>query len=210
MKKITPQNLSLFNRNLRHESPNDIVDFALEISENPIVTTSFGAYSAAILHACTQNRPEIPVIWCDTGYNTPATYHHVQTLTERLQLNLDIFTPKLTTAFLDHTLGRPEWDNPNHDLFSEQVKLEPFKRAIEQYKPDVWFSNVRKGQTQFRDSLDILSLTETGILKVSPFYNYSDDEVTAYIKKHQLPLEFDYFDPVKALSHRECGIHLGK
>ncbi len=210
MNQITSENIALFNRNLRYESPKEIISFALEISENPIVTTSFGTYSAAILHACTQLYKAIPVVWCDTGYNTVATYQHVQELSERLQLNLDIFVPKLTTAFLDSSIGRPELNNPNHALFSEKVKLEPFQRAFQKYKPDVWFSNIRKGQTKHRDDLDILSFSRDGILKVSPFYYYSDEAVLQYIKKHDLPVEFDYFDPVKALSTRECGIHLGK
>ncbi|MBX2826648.1 MAG: phosphoadenosine phosphosulfate reductase family protein [Flavobacteriaceae bacterium] len=210
MKKITSDNIGLFNRNLRYESPEEIVAFALQIAQNPIVTTSFGAFSAALLHAATHLQSNIPIVWCDTGYNTSATYRHVQDLSERLQLNLDIYTPQFTTAFLDHTLGRPDLDNPNHSTFSEKVKLEPFQRALREYEPDVWFTNLRKGQTQFRNSLDILSLTETGILKVSPFFHYTDDELLRYMEKHDLPAEFDYFDPVKALSHRECGIHLGK
>ncbi len=209
MRKVTNQNIALFNRSLRYESPEEIISFALEISKKPIVTTSFGTYSAAILYAITKVQQDIPVIWCDTGYNTQATYKHVQELSKRLQLNLDIFIPKLTTAFLDSTLGRPEVNNPNHDQFSEKVKLEPFKRAFQKHQPDVWFSNLRKGQTKHRDSLDILSLTKDGVLKVSPFYHYDDEALIGYMKKHNLPVEFDYFDPVKALQHRECGIHLG-
>ncbi|GAB5399097.1 MAG: hypothetical protein Aureis2KO_06820 [Aureisphaera sp.] len=210
MKQISSKNIQLFNQNLRYESPSDIIAFVLEISNSPIVSTSFGAYSSAILHACVQKKPDIPVVWCDTGYNTTATYTHVQNLTKRFNLNLDIFTPDVTTAFLDHTLGRPELDNPNHQLFSEKVKLEPFQKALNKYQPDLWFTNVRKGQTEFRDSLDILSFSENGILKVSPFYHFSDAAILDYMDQYNLPVEFDYYDPVKALAHRECGIHLGK
>ncbi|NND61686.1 MAG: phosphoadenosine phosphosulfate reductase family protein [Flavobacteriaceae bacterium] len=208
MSKITSDNIELFNRNLRYESPEEIVSFALDISEKPIVTTSFGAYSAAILHLCSKIYPQIQVIWCDTGYNTEATYKHVQNLSSILNLNLEIFTPEFTTAFINSTLGQPDLDNPNHAKFSEKVKLEPFQRAFEKHQPDLWFTNLRKGQTQHRENLDILSFGKTGILKVSPFYHFTDEDVQKYIKKHKLPIEFDYYDPVKANSHRECGIHL--
>ncbi len=210
MAQITPQNIELFNRNLRYESPEEIVSFVLEISETPIVTTSFGAYSAAILHLCSSLKKDIPVIWCDTGYNTSATYKHVQRLTELLELNLDIFTPKLTTAFINNTLGQPDINNPNHELFSEQVKLEPFIRAFDTYQPDLWFTNLRKGQTRHRENLDILSFGTSGVLKVSPFYHFSDHQLLEYLEQHELPAEFDYYDPVKVLSNRECGIHLKK
>ncbi|MEL6811233.1 MAG: phosphoadenosine phosphosulfate reductase family protein [Bacteroidota bacterium] len=208
MNKITSQNIALFNANLRYENPQDIISFVLQLAKRPIVTTSFGAYSAGILHACTQVKKDIQVIWCDTGYNTPATYGHVQRLSDLLQLNLDVFTPKYTTAFIDHMLGRPDVTNPKHQQFSEEVKLEPFQRAFAKHQPDVWFTNLRHGQTAHRDHLDILSFSSTGLLKVSPFFYFSDSQMLAYLEENELPVEFDYFDPVKALEHRECGIHL--
>lgn len=205
---ITAENLTLFNSNLRYEDPLEIVSFTMELYARPVVTTSFGAYSAAVLYACTQVKKEIPVIWCDTGYNTPATYQHARYLSEKLQLNLEIFTPKFTTAYMESTLGRPELGNPNHPEFSERVKLEPFKRAFEKFKPDLWFTNLRKNQTSHRDHLDILSFGKNGVLKVSPFYHFSNNQMLDYLDSLELPVEFDYFDPVKAHEHRECGIHL--
>lgn len=208
MKRITTENIELFNQNLRYEEPAEIISFLLNFSKKPIVTTSFGPYSAVLLHAITRIQPEIKVIWCDTGYNTDATYQHAKRLMELLHLNIDIFAPSYTTAFLNNTIGKPAIDNPKHTLFSEKVKLEPFKRAINKHQPDLWFANVRKGQTTHRDSLDILSFTKGGVLKVSPFYYYDDNSLKAYLTQHGLPAECDYFDPVKALENRECGIHI--
>lgn len=208
MSKISSEKLALFNENVRFEDPAEIISFALEGAANPIVSTSFGPYSAALLHACTQVMPDIQVIWCDTGYNTEATYRHAYYLMNRFQLNIEIFTPEYTTAFIDSTLGHPRLGDPRHSLFSKIVKLDPFDRALEKYQPDVWFTNVRNHQTTLRNSLDVFSLSKEGILKVSPFYYFSNEAIESYLKKHQLPLEADYFDPVKALEHRECGIHL--
>lgn len=201
-------NIGLFNENVRFEDPLEIVSFALECSNRPIVTTSFGPFSAAILYAVTQVKSDIQVVWCDTGYNTPATYLHAKDLIERLQLNIEIFTPKFTTAFLNAHMGQPTLDNPAHAEFSELVKLAPFKRAFKKYKPDLWFTNIRNHQTPHRNGLDVFSLSSDGILKVSPFYHYDDNQLKAYMKTHRLPIEFDYYDPVKAMENRECGIHL--
>ena len=33
------------------------------------------------------------------------------------------------------------------------------------------------------------------------------DELDAYLKEHELPNEWDYFDPAKADEKRECGLH---
>ena len=206
--KITPSNLPLLNANLRFEEPHEIIAFILEQSERPMVSTSFGPYSASLLHAATTVDPKIKVVWCDTGYNTEATYKHADRLMRSLRLNVSIFTPRYTKGFLDSTLGEPHIENPAHEEFSDKVKWEPFQRAIKTIQPDVWFTNIRKGQTTHRDGLDILSFSKEGILKVSPFYHYTDEMLKDYLNKYQLPVEYDYFDPVKALEHRECGIHL--
>ena len=208
MNKITPHNLSLFNENVRFEDPLEIIKFALEYAKKPVITTSFGPYSAAVLHACTRVKKDIPVIWCDTGYNTESTYRHANHLIETLNLNIDIFVPRFTTAYLNNTIGKPRIDNPKHLLFSQMVKLDPFDRAFEKHKPDLWFTNVRKNQTSYRDQLDVFSFSKEGILKVSPFYHYGNESLEAYIQSKKLPLEYNYYDPVKALENRECGIHL--
>ncbi|MDT0555797.1 phosphoadenosine phosphosulfate reductase family protein [Patiriisocius hiemis] len=204
---ITKNTIVSFNENLKYESPKEIINFILSIASNPIVTTSFGKYSSSLLYAVTSQKKNVPVVWCDTGYNTEATYKHASRLIQDLKLNVDIFSPQYSTAFINYTLGSPTYDNPKHQEFSEVVKLEPFKRALEKYKPDIWFTNIRQKQTEHRSTLDILSFSETGILKVSPFFYFSDQELEAYCKKHNLPIEGNYFDPVKAMSHRECGIH---
>ena len=172
-----------------------------------MVTTNFRPYEVAILHAVVQVKNDVPVIWCDTGYNTPNTYKHAKDLIERLGIQIDLYVPKQTTAHRDTVMGIPEIDDPRHAIFTEQVKLEPFKRAMTEHQPDVWFANLRKGQTALRDSLDILSLGKDGVLKVSPFYHWNDVQLDGYLAQRNLPNEHNYFDPTKVLENRECGLH---
>ncbi|MFT4642933.1 MAG: phosphoadenosine phosphosulfate reductase [Candidatus Azotimanducaceae bacterium] len=200
-------NLDKINIKLKEKSPKEIVNWALDYAKNPIVTTNFRPYEVALLHATSQVKNEIKVIWCDTGYNTPNTYKHAQDLISKLELNIQLYVPKQTSAYRDVVLGIPQIDDPKHKLFTEQVKLEPFRRAISEHQPDVWFTNLRKGQTAFRDSIDIISQDKNGVLKVSPFYNYSDGDLDIYLEENQLPNELNYFDPTKVLENRECGLH---
>ena len=196
------------NKSLRNESPEVIIETALQYAEKPIVTTNFRPYEGAILHAVSKVKSEIPVIWCDTGYNTSSTYKHANELIKKLALNVQLYVPKQTVAYRDVVIGIPSIDDENHKLFTEQVKLEPFKRAFQEWQPDAWFTNLRKGQTQHRDNLDILSLSGDGVLKIAPFYYHSDEALDAYLEKHQIPNEFNYFDPTKVLENRECGLHI--
>lgn len=204
---MTIEELKEINKQLRDKTPLEICKWAVASGKKAIVTTNFRPYEAAILYACVHASPTIPVVWCDSGYNTPATYTHAESLIEKLQLNIQLYVPRQTVAHRAVTLGIPEIDDPKHVTFTEQVKLEPFKRAMSELQPDVWFTNLRKGQTALRDSLDIVSLDKNGVIKVSPFYYYSDTELDVYLEENALPNEFNYFDPTKVLEHRECGLH---
>ena len=204
---MSEDQLKQWNAQLKGIPPQEIISWALQYGKTPVVTTNFRPYEVAILHAVTDVNPEIPVIWCDTGYNTPQTYRHAETLIGRLGLNVQLYVPKQTSAHRDVVLGVPGVEDPLHKEFTEQVKLEPFRRAMEEHRPDVWFTNLRKGQTAHRDSLDILSLSKDGILKVSPFFYWSDRQLDQYLENYNLPNEHQYFDPTKVLANRECGLH---
>lgn len=195
------------NTELQDKSPKEIISWAINFAKNPVITTNFRPYEVAILNAVTKVKKDIKVIWCDTGYNTVQTYKHAELLISTLNLNIHLYTPKQTVAHRNVVLGVPSIDDPKHQLFTEQVKLEPFSRAMKEHQPDVWFTNLRKGQTAFRDSIGIVSQSKDGILKISPFYYWSDEELDAYLIENQLPNEFIYFDPTKVESNRECGLH---
>ena len=197
------------NNELKGKSPKEIIEWAVNIAKNAVVTTNFRPYEAVILHACTAVKQDMPVIWCDTGYNTSATYKHAEKTIAQLSLNVKLYVPQQTSAHRDVVMGVPDIDDPNHKIFTEQVKLEPFKRAMGEHKPDVWFTNLRKGQTAFRDSIDILSMSADGMLKVSPFYDWTDEMMDKYLDENKLGNETKYFDPTKVLGNRECGLHSG-
>jgi len=200
--------LALINRKLKDKSPEEIISWAISFAKNPLITTNFRPYEVAILRAVTEVQKDIKVIWCDTGYNTDETYKHAEETIEKLNLNIHLYTPKQTTAHRNVVLGVPSIEDAKHVIFTEQVKLEPFSRAMKEHQPDVWFTNLRKGQTSFRNSIDIVSESKDGIIKVSPFYNWSDEALDRYLEDKNLSNEFIYFDPTKVESNRECGLHI--
>lgn len=204
---MSEDQLSIWNAQLKGIPPQEIIAWAIQHGKKPVVTTNFRPYEVAILHAVTEVDADIPIIWCDTGYNTSQTYKHAEELISSLRLNIKLYVPKQTSSHRDAVMGIPDINSPLHKIFTEQVKLEPFKRAMTTHQPDVWFTNLRKGQTAHRDSLDILSLGNDGVLKVSPFFYWTDTQLDTYIMEHNLPNEHKYFDPTKVLENRECGLH---
>lgn len=199
--------IDVWNEKLKDKTPIEIAEWALKLSDNRIVTTSFGIYSSVLLSTMSQLDKEIRVVWCDTLYNQPTTYDHASKLIEKYNLNILKYKSLYTREEIDSTIGLPSLEDDNHAIFSEAVKLEPFRRALKEQNPDVWFTNIRVRQTEYRDKKNILSYSKDGILKVSPFYYWGDSDLDQYIEDNQLAKNNYYFDPIKALLNRECGIH---
>lgn len=210
---MTTSELAALNTRLRQQSAEAIVAWALgHGAGRAIVSTNFRPYEAVLLHLATRALPEIPVLWVDHGYNRPATYRHAAHLRNLLQLNLKPFVPVLTAAHYDAFHGGiPEQTAENEEAirrFSTLMKLEPFARGMRELAPTVWFTALRQSQNPERADLEIASADNTfGTLKINPLLHWSDAEMEDYLSRHQLPNEWDYFDPAKADDKRECGLH---
>jgi phosphoadenosine phosphosulfate reductase len=199
------------NAELRGRSLLDIVRWAIRKSAgHAIVSTNFRPYEAAILHVAVQVQPDIPVLWVDHGYNRPATYRHAEELDARFKLNLKPYVPRITAAHRDAIFGPLPATDDEAGLkeFSALMKLEPFQRGMRELAPTVWLTALRQVQNPNRAGLDIVAQDANfGTLKVSPFFYFSDRDMENYLVQHQLPNEWDYFDPAKADEKRECGLH---
>jgi len=208
---MTPDQIAQANADLRNKSPLAIVKWAISLGKGrAIVSTNFRPYEAVILHLCTRADPNIPVLWVDHGYNRPATYRHAEDLKTRLSLNLKSYLPKMSAAHRDAVHGAIPTVDDEESLkkFSALMKLEPFQRGMKELGPTVWITALRKQQNPNRAELDIVSDDRNfHALKVSPVFYWSDAEMEDYLKAHNLPNEWDYFDPAKADEKRECGLH---
>lgn len=188
-------------------APEDIIAWAASVARKPMLSTNFRPLSAALIHLVTTRLPDIPVVWVDTGYNTPATYRYVETLQARLALNLQVFTPRMTAArrAVIHT-GVPPVGHPEHAAFTREVKLEPFERALRELAPDIWFTGIRAEQNDFRRGLGVVSAGPQGATRVAPVFHWGRLDLDDYLYRHDLPDNPDYRDPTKGDDTRECGL----
>mgnify|MGYP000202722990 CR=1 FL=1 len=196
------------NAELAGQHPQSIIEWATDLGGKTIVTTNFGPYEAVILHLATQVKPDIPVVWVDSGYATRYTYIFAEQLIEQLGLNMHVYNPLASAARRDAIMGIPDVDDPAHEEFTRQVKLEPFGRAMAEMAPDVWLTAVRHDQTDFRRNMDIVTQdTPDSVIKVAPVLEWTELDMQSYLQEHGLPNETRYYDPTKVLNNRECGLH---
>ena len=201
--------LNSANAALRGASATAIVQWALALGKPAIATTSMGRNAAVMLHLVSSVDVTVPTVWVDTGYNLRDTYVVAERLIRDLTLDIRVYSPLMTSERRNAIMGGiPTVDEEErHREFARQVKLEPFARALADLQPEVWFTGIRREETEHRKTLDIVSVDDRGILKVAPLFYWSEQEVDQYMTQHQLPTCRHYFDPTKVHDGRECGLH---
>ena len=206
--KLDLTSLDTVNRELGSQ-PAALLAWATNLEPRAVTTTSFSPFSGVILHLVTQVRPDMPILWMDTGYNTPETYRYADQLSRQLNLNLKIVHPRRSRAHREAVDGDlPTLADPRHEAFSREVKLEPFERAMAELAPRLWITGVRAEETAERAKMQPVSLNPDGLVKVAPLLGWSARQLHEYLQRHGLPNNFDYFDPTKLDDKRECGLHV--
>jgi len=201
-------NLEVANKDLKGASAENIVKWALGLDGKAVVTTNFGPQEAVLLNMVSQIAPETEVLWVDSGYNMSQTYKFADAVTTHLNLNLKVYTPTVSAARRDAVMGGiPMVNNPTHEAFTYQVKIEPFLRGMKEINASVWLTAVRREQTAFRQEMNTVTLGPNNVIKVSPLLDWTLADMRTYLEKHGLPDETHYFDPTKVDSGRECGLH---
>ncbi len=152
-----------------------------------IVTSSFGAQSAVMLHLVTRQKPDIPVVLIDTGYLFPETYQFVDELTDRLNLNLKVYQPRLSSAWQEARYGN-RWEQGLEGIesYNQDNKVEPMQRAIADLNVGTWFSGLRRNQSLDRSKTPFVEASGDRF-KVYPIADWSDRDIYDYLKKHDLP-----------------------
>lgn len=180
--------LSVFNTQLEQLDAIKRVEWALEhLPGQFVLSSSFGIQAALTLHLVTQVKPDIPVILTDTGYLFPETYRFIEQLTERLNLNLQVYRSALSPAWQEAIHGQL-WEQGIEGIerYNKLNKVEPMNRALHELTAQSWFSGLRREQSASRSTLPVLSIGR-GIFKVLPVIDWNNRQVHEYLTKYDLP-----------------------
>lgn len=180
--------LQQINKELSGRPPEERVRWALaHFGERIVLSTSFGAQAAVMLHLVTSYRPNIPVVFIDTGYLFPETYRFAESLSNRLNLNLHVYQPQMTAARQEALFGK-RWEEGKEGLEAYGLinKVEPMNRALNELGAEAWLSGLRRSQAKTRSELEIVSM-QNRTVKVHPILEWTDRDIYQYLQKHDLP-----------------------
>jgi phosphoadenosine phosphosulfate reductase len=149
-----------------------------------VTSSSFGLQAAVMLHLLSENAPEVPVIFVDTGYHFPETYQYLERLSEMLNLTIHRYLPAMTAAHQESLYGRLWESDPK--AYARINKVEPMNRALRELGADVWLSGLRRSQSSSRAERP-LAEQQGKTLKVYPILDWADAQVASYFYQHKLP-----------------------
>lgn len=176
------------NALLERMTAEERVAWALEhLPGNHALSSSFGAQAAVSLHLVTRAAPAIPVVLIDTGYLFPETYRFVDELAVRLGLNLKVYQPSMSPAWLEARHGRL-WEQGVEGIerYNDLRKGEPMQRALDELGVGSWFAGLRRQQSRTRSAIRPLEYRR-GRWKVHPIFDWTDRQVFQYLNRHDLP-----------------------
>ena len=159
-----------------------------------LVTSSFGASSALLLHLIAEICPTQPIHFLDTTYHFDETLMFRDQLIERYKLNVVNILPDRSS----NTLTKEEqWWFTKPDACCAVNKVKPLASLKSKYK--VWISGIMGFQTPQRSNMNIFD-EQNGLFKFNPFIDLTEGEYLYWSSLYKLPEH-----PLTALGFESIG-----
>jgi phosphoadenosine phosphosulfate reductase len=189
---IVTDNLELDALNPLFEAadPTKIVQWAATQFGNELVmSSSFGAESAVLIHMATRVNPHTRIIFVNTGYLFPETHKFMEELRLRFDLNVWTYRTKNDPIAFLRAAGEenPQW-RKDVDSCCAANKNEPFERAMKELTPKGWLRGIRRNQSTLRKDRKFIEWSPRyNCYAISPLLNWGPREMHAYLKANDLP-----------------------
>ncbi|HEY8666565.1 MAG TPA: phosphoadenylyl-sulfate reductase [Tepidisphaeraceae bacterium] len=182
--------LPTLNELLEKQSPEQIVDWSIrQFAPEIVMSSSFGAESALMIHLAIQAMPNIKIIFVDTGYLFAETHTFMEQLRARFNLNVWTYRTKNDPIQYLHQAGEenPTW-RKDIDACCAANKNEPMDRAMKELAPKAWLRGIRRNQSEARKSARPIEwFRRHNCYAISPLLNWTSKDIFNYMKRHDLP-----------------------
>jgi len=178
------------NLRFETEAPQEIVRWALEDSalDRIAIASAFQAEGTCLIHMAASIRPDVPILFLETGFHFAETLAFKARLTEMLGLNLVELTGDHTVDSQSSAFG-PRLYERDPKTCCELNKVIPFARALREFNS--WMTSMRRDSAWTRKRTPIVSQTELEpgktLVKINPTANWTHHDAWAYLKEYELP-----------------------
>jgi phosphoadenosine phosphosulfate reductase len=169
--------------------PQTILNWAVSTIDRLAVATSFQSSGLVILHMMRTLRPDVPVLFLDTGFHFAETLAFKDQVTKIWDLNVVDLRGEHGSARGQAEIHGPKLYERDPDKCCFINKVEPLQRALQDY--DGWISGLRRDQSPMRSETPIVEaqLLPSGdeVMKIHPLAHWTREDVAAYVAEHSVP-----------------------
>jgi len=169
---------------LRHAHPRTVLEAAAEtFGDRLALVSSFGAESAVLLHLVSKVKPDMPVLFLDTGMLFGQTLDYRRQLAASLGLT---GVRDLRPLYQDLATADPQaklWQTDT-DACCHVRKVLPLERALGEF--DAWITGRKRFQGGARLSLKVVEEADHQV-KFNPLANWTKADLDAYAAEYDLP-----------------------
>jgi phosphoadenosine phosphosulfate reductase len=187
---LSDEDLRSLNERFEDARPADIVEWA--VAESGLVgvalASAFQAEGTCVMHMATRVRPDVPVLFLETGFHFAETLTFKRELTERLGLNVVELRGTYTPQTQQEAFG-PRLFERAPERCCEINKVQPMLEALR--GREGWVTAFRRDSSPTRANAPIVDRYELEpgrwIVKVNPVATWTRRDTWAYLKEHGLP-----------------------
>ncbi|MDX2081426.1 MAG: phosphoadenylyl-sulfate reductase [Terrimicrobiaceae bacterium] len=178
-----------------------------EYGERAAIGTSFQGAGLVVMHTAWANGFRFPVFTIDTGLLFPETLELKAAIESRLGIQIEALIPEQTVDQQAAEYG-PELWKTNPDLCCSLRKVIPLQKKLSEL--DVWITGLRRQQSETRDATKIVELYHFDVLrdryivKLNPMAAWTREDVQAYIREHDLPVNALTAKGYRSIGCRPC------
>lgn len=174
---------------LDHAHPSVIMRWAVESVDRIAIATSFQSSGLVLLHLLRDIKPDIPVLFLDTGFHFDETLRFRKWIAELWDLKVVDLRGKHGSVKEQVRLHGAELYRRDPERCCFINKVEPLQDALEEY--DAWISGIRRDQSPMRASTPVVEaqmlLSGDEVMKIHPLADWSREDVAGYITAHEIP-----------------------
>ena len=187
---LSDQEIADLNLGFEEAQPSDILAWALEKSglHEIAIASAFQTEGTVVIHMATQIRPDVPILFLETGFQFAETLAFKERLTEQLGLNVRDLVGEYSVDRQEAEFGARLFES-NPEACCEINKVRPMFEALRGL--DAWVTSVRRDSSPTRAATPIVERydlePDRPIVKVNPMANWTKPQVWGYLKEHDLP-----------------------
>ncbi len=178
-----------------------LMEWALgEFGRSLAIATAFQAEGMVILDIAARISPAVRVFTLDTGRLPEETYRMIETVRERYGIAVETVAPEAAEVEAMVRLHGPNLfyrEVALRNLCCEVRKVRPIERKLRELK--AWVAGLRRGQNESRAAVRKVEEID-GKLKLSPLADWTANQVSQYIREHDVPVH-----PLYAAGYRSIG-----